>query len=124
MLRTLQRPGQALFDIMLLGLGSDAHIASLFGGSPLLTVGTPHTQDALCQAVWVPHLQTWRITLTPSGLIDADAILVITAGEEKAAAVHAALRLTSDVSRWPAQLLRAAGDRVEWWLDAAAAAGL
>jgi hypothetical protein len=28
------------------------------------------------------------------------------------------------VSQWPAQLLRQAGDRVEWWMDHAAASRL
>jgi 6-phosphogluconolactonase len=104
-------------DVALLGLGADGHIASIFPGSPLLT------DDWLYRvaAVRVEHQHAWRITLTPSALLDARAIEVLVSGADKAAAVRAALDGPDDVRRWPAQLLRAAGDRVEWFIDAAAA---
>ena len=114
------------FDVMLLGLGEDAHIASIFPGSPLA--------DAACSAgaantprvagVWAPHLNAWRITLTPAALLDAHEIVMLVAGSTKADAVHAALDAPADIARYPSQLLRQAGDRVEWMLDRAAAAGI
>ena len=72
-------------------------------------------------AVWAERLEAWRITLTPSALVDARAILALASGPTKAAAVRAALELPEEVARWPAQLLRAAGDRVEWMMDREAA---
>jgi 6-phosphogluconolactonase/glucosamine-6-phosphate isomerase/deaminase len=75
-------------------------------------------------AIWAPHLGAWRITLTPPALLDARAIVMLVAGGTKAAAVHAAIEGTLDLLRCPAQLLRQAGDRVEWMLDRAAAAEL
>jgi 6-phosphogluconolactonase/glucosamine-6-phosphate isomerase/deaminase len=45
-------------------------------------------------------------------------------GSGKAEAVAAAIEGPDEVTRWPAQLLRAAGDRVEWLIDRAAAQGL
>jgi 6-phosphogluconolactonase len=120
------------FDVMLLGLGEDAHIASIFPGSELIrrpVKGRPTFEGAgrlfmgrRVAAVWVPHLNAWRITLTPVALLDARAIVMVAAGEQKAAAVHAAIDGPLDVARWPAQLLREAGDRVEWIVDRAAAA--
>jgi len=112
-----------LFDLMLLGLGEDAHVASIFPGSELLNVGHPFTGCRIA-AVWAPHLNVWRITLTPEAILDSRAIVVFVAGANKASAVDAALEAPLDVKRYPAQLLRAAGDRVEWFLDRAAAAGL
>src|SRR3989338_4686044 len=111
----------ALFDAMLLGLGEDAHVASLFPGDPLLT-GRLDDRDARVAAVRVARLGAWRITLTPRALLAARALVVIVAGAGKAEAVRAALDLPDDVLRWPAHLLRAADDRVEWIMDAAAAA--
>ena len=104
-------------DVALLGLGADGHIASIFPGSPLLTRDRPNR----VAAVRVEHLHAWRITLTPSALLDARTIVVLVSGSDKAAAVRAALDGPDDVGQWPAQLLRAAGDRVEWFIDLAAA---
>lgn len=114
-----QQAGRAdqTFDFMLLGVGEDAHVASIFPDSPVLD-----ERSVRVAAAWAPQLKAWRITLTPSALIDARAIVVVVAGEKKARAVQAAVRGPEDVTRWPAQLLRAAGDRVEWIVDKPAAA--
>lgn len=109
------------FDIMMLGLGDDAHIASIFPASDLLRTIERHDRVA---AVRPPHLSAWRITLTPPALLDARAIVMVVAGDRKAAAVHAAIAGPLDITRCPAQILRQAGDRVEWMLDRSAAAGL
>ena len=72
-------------------------------------------------AIWAPHLSAWRITLTPDAILDSRAIVVLVAGTGKADAVRAALDAPLDVKKYPAQLLRSAGDRVEWFVDRAAA---
>ncbi len=113
----------SLFDVMLLGLGEDAHIASIFPGSELLNVRRPFTGRRVA-AVWAPHLNVWRITVTPGAILDSRTILVLVAGENKAAAVHAAMEGPLDVKTYPAQLLRSGDDRVEWFLDRAAASRL
>jgi 6-phosphogluconolactonase len=145
------------FDVMLLGLGEDAHIASIFPGSDLLErppaqgqgratddPGVETTRDETrfpadtgsdvtprrpehrqaadrVAAVWAPHLNAWRITLTPDAILDSAAIIMVVAGTSKADAVRAALEEPLHVSSRPAQLLRAAGDRVEWFVDRDAA---
>ena len=111
------------FDVMLLGVGDDAHIASIFPGSPLLE-RSPLAARQDVTAVWAAHLDAWRITLTPQALLDARTIVMLVAGERKADAVHAAIEGPLDVARWPAQLLRRADDRLEWTIDRAAAARL
>jgi 6-phosphogluconolactonase len=116
------------FDVMLLGLGPDAHIASIFPGSPLLIgrdgAGSREPDDARVAAVPGPDPGSWRITLTPEAVVDADVILMLVAGSSKADAVYAALEEEEQVRERPAQLLRPEGDRVEWLIDRAAAARL
>jgi len=132
-----------LFDMMLLGIGSNAHIASIFPGSPLLArrEAAPYTSDEqsdldragrpftgrqilLATGVAVPELSQWRITMTPQALLDSAQIIVIASGASKADAIAAAIEGAADVEHYPAQLLRDAGDRVEWIIDSAAAARL
>jgi len=110
-----------LFDVMLLGIGPDAHIASIFPESPLLV---DQAHEKLATGVAVPKLSQWRITMTPPALLDSASIILIADGASKADAVEAAIELPRDVERYPAQLLRQAGDRVEWIMDSAAAARL
>lgn len=117
--RQYERELIATFDLMLLGLGEDAHIASIFPFSPV-------TEERVRTVVapWVPHLKTYRITLTPPKLLDARRIVMLVAGRAKANAVKMALEAPTDVQRYPAHLLRSAADRVEWLIDRAAAQAL
>jgi 6-phosphogluconolactonase len=112
---------------MLLGIGENAHIASIFPESPLLAgrEERPFTgRQILAAGVAVPELGTWRITMTPTALLDSAAIVMVAAEGSKADAVAAAIEGPLDVPRYPAQLLREAGERVEWIIDSAAAARL
>jgi 6-phosphogluconolactonase len=111
-----------LFDVMLLGIGSNAHIASLFPGSSLLT--DTAAPERLAAGIFVAELNRWRITMTPRALLDARRIVMIASGPAKAQAIAAALEAPLDIPRYPAQMLRQAGDAVEWIIDAAAAARL
>lgn len=110
------------FDLTILGVGDDAHIASLFPGSPLLgSLVEPLPASPRVAASVMPATGASRITLTPAAVLDAHQILVLVAGEEKAEAVRAALEGDLDETRWPAQILRRGGARVEWIVDRAAA---
>jgi 6-phosphogluconolactonase len=122
---TFTRVGRSAltFDVALLGIGEDAHIASIFPESPLLATNDGDQRQRVA-AIWAPHLNAWRITLTPPAILDARTTVVIASGERKAQAVHAALEASEDVQRWPAQLLRQAGDRVEWIIDRGASSKL
>jgi len=123
-----------LFDLMLLGIGANAHIASIFPDSPLLVRGPDGSapqpvlasapQPVLAAGVYVPEISQWRITMTPAAILDSAAIVMIASGASKAEAIAAALEGPEDVRRYPAQLLRAADDRVEWIIDSAASARL
>jgi len=108
-----------LFDVMLLGIGANAHIASIFPGSPVVA-----ERQTLATGVEVPELSQWRITMTPPALLDSSDIIVIANDASKADAIHAAIEAPLDIARYPAQLLRDAGELVEWIIDSASAARL
>ena len=104
------------FDLVLLGMGPDGHVASLFPGSPALEEAT-----RLVVAPWVPHLGAHRITMTWPALLGARAIAVLVAGAAKAAVLRAALLDPADVPKLPAHALRNAAGAVTWFADADAA---
>lgn len=107
--------GMPVFDLVLLGLGSDGHTASLFPGTTAL-----RETDRAVVASEVPGIGG-RLTLTFPALVEARALVVLVAGGSKAEALEAALHGPFDPERWPAQRLREAGDRVTWLVDRAAA---
>jgi 6-phosphogluconolactonase len=127
--REYERGLPETFDIMLLGLGENAHIASLFPDGPGVVRfaraerGAP-TPEPRVAATLVDQLGVWRITLTPGTILASRQIVMLVAGEKKAEAVEAAIERPLDVVRYPAQLLRDAGERVEWFIDRPAAARL
>jgi 6-phosphogluconolactonase len=107
--------GMPVLDLVLLGLGTDGHTASLFPGSPAL-----HVADRAVTVTDVPGIGR-RLTLTFPALLAARAILVLVSGSAKAPAVDATFHAALDPDRWPAQRLREGGTRVVWLLDRAVA---
>jgi 6-phosphogluconolactonase len=107
------------FDLVLLGLGPDGHIASLFPGFPTLDVTGPAAIGT--EAGFEPFVD--RITLTLPRLCAARELLFLVAGERKADAVARAL--TGGPSHeTPGSLARAAGGVTRAVVDRAAAAKL
>lgn len=104
-------PG-AGFSLCLLGLGEDAHTASLFPGSPLLVEPT----TARFAALEVPA-KGWRLTLTPAGLAVCDRLVVHATGAAKAAAVRRVFAGEEPVWAVPAKCLRELAGRTTWLLD-------
>ena len=104
------------FDLVLLGLGTDGHTASLFPGSAGL-----EERSALVCANWVERLQAPRITLTFPVLNAAREVLFLVSGEEKSAVLRSVLRGNPSGRTYPAQLVRPAEGRLIWMVDEAAA---
>ena len=111
--------GWPIFDLILLGIGPDGHVLSVFPGSPALT-----SKD-LALAIPAPsHVEPHveRVTLNPRVLDAAREVVVVSHGAAKADIMAIVFGDVRDPARWPAQLMRRAG--VTWLLDAAAAARL
>ncbi len=107
--------GVPVFDLILLGLGRDGHIASLFPGTQVL-----QERAQFVAAVHVEKFNTWRLTLTLPVLAAARRLLLLVAGSDKAAVVCSLLYGTEAASAFPLRLLKPEG-RIDWYLDAAAA---
>lgn len=107
------------YDVCFLGMGDDAHTASWFPGSPLLKTEIAE----LFTAIEVPG-KGWRLTITPAGLRTCGAVVVMTLGSGKAAALSRVMSGAFDPISAPSQILKTCADRVTWLVDPAAAGGL
>ncbi len=108
------------FDILLLGVGTDGHTASLFPGSPALS---ERSRWALATQAPAGAAVTNRVTLTFPALDAARTTLILCAGAGKRAIVaqiRAALAHAGE--RYPVARVTARGT-VHWLLDEAADGG-
>ena len=107
-------PQRPLFDLMLLGLGSDGHTASLFPGKPALDERAAWVAPVpeAGQEPFVP-----RITLTLPALASSRSVLFLVCGAGKRDPLA---RLAAGVDL-PAGRVRGAG-RLIWFIDRTAAA--
>lgn len=74
-----RRGDQPELDLILLGLGGDGHTASLFPGTGILGERARSVAE-----VFVPQLDTWRISLTPPAIEQARHLLFLVDGTGKA----------------------------------------
>ena len=111
------RPGWPVFDLILLGVGTDGHVASLFPGHPALET----TDQAVVALRDAPKPPPQRVTFTLPLLNAARDILIVATGREKAGIVTR-LTTASDVERTePAARIRPSGNGPQWLVDQAAA---
>jgi 6-phosphogluconolactonase len=108
-----------VFDLVLLGLGSDGHTASLFPGSAAL-----HQTDRLVLAPWVETFRSYRITLSLPVLNHALLVAFLVSGAEKADVLRAALEGPDTANPLPARAVHPSGGLLLWMVDRAAAARL
>jgi 6-phosphogluconolactonase len=102
-----------------LGLGPEAHTASLFPHQASLW-----EMERLIIPVSVPKPPPARLTFTPPLLNAANHILFLVTGAEKADAVQAVLEGDYQPDEYPAQIVRPTRGEVTWMLDTAAASRL
>ena len=107
--------GSGLFDVTMLGMGPDGHVASLFPRHPALDV-----DDRVAVAVRdAPKPPPERISLTYGALNRSRCVWFLVTTEQKAEAVSSALG-GADEHDTPAAGVRGRDETV-WFLDAAAA---
>lgn len=147
-LRSLLPAQEPRLDLALLGMGADGHTASIFPGSRLLAgvdddfllddtetgplrveVPTPSldsfSTERLCAPVYdAPRPPAERVTMTPYILNLARQVIVLVTGDDKVAAVSAALESDARVAEIPIRAIAPATGELVWLLDRKAARAL
>ncbi|MBI1982603.1 MAG: 6-phosphogluconolactonase [Acidobacteria bacterium] len=110
------RHGLPRFDLMLLGMGSDGHTASLFPASPALG-----EESLWVSPNFVQKLGMYRLTLTFPVLNAARQIVFLVSGAEKAETLRRVLQSDAGLEPLPAQRIRPFEGELSWFVDRAAA---
>ncbi|MDQ8005356.1 MAG: 6-phosphogluconolactonase [Pedobacter sp.] len=105
-----------VFDLILLGMGDDAHTASIFPQTDLVD-----NNEATVANVWVEKLNTNRVSLTAPLINQAKNIAFITFGENKAQALAKVFGEEKDYANYPSQLINPVNGDLQWFVDEAAA---
>jgi 6-phosphogluconolactonase len=103
-------------DLVILGIGTDGHTASLFPGTEALD-----ETERLFVANWVPGKEMWRLSATFRLLHHAAEVVFLATGEAKAEVVA---QILEGESTYPAGTVMEGAADVTWYLDRAAAAHL
>ena len=103
-------------DLILLGLGTDGHTASIFPESEVLL----ETQG-LMAAPWVEKLNAYRITMTLPLINNSASVVFLITGTEKAQIVKAILQGSKP---YPARTVKPTNGHLLWLLDRDAASEL
>ena len=109
----------ARFDLVLLGLGTNGHTASLFPGTSVLRERTRRAAE-----VYVAELDMWRVTLTAPVLNAAAVVAFLVSGADKADILREVIIGPREPDRLPAQLVQPAASEARWLVDRAAASRL
>ena len=104
------------FDLVFLGLGDDGHTASLFPDSPVLEE----------RQRWVSPTrrageEIGRVTVTPPLINQADLVVFLVAGDDKATVLHEVLENHPDPRSLPARMIMPEHGELRWMVDKAAA---
>lgn len=104
------------FDLVMLGVGPDGHVASLFPGMP----GVRERRRAVVGVHHSPKPPPERVSLTLPAIGQAREVWLIASGQEKAERIGRALSGRAGLDEVPASAV-SGRQRTLWLLDAAAA---
>ena len=107
------------FDLVLLGMGTDGHTASLFPGSPAL-----ENNFRIAVANPVSSLNATRLTLTVPTINNARNVTFLVSGAEKAETLRQVLEGAPRPDVLPSQLIKPGNGTLLWLVDEAAAGRL
>ena len=103
------------FDVVLLGMGSDGHTASLFPCTKVL-----RETRRIVASNWVGKLYAQRITLTVPAINNAEQVIFLVTGADKAPALKGVLEGPREPEQLPAQMIQPRNGKLTWLVDRAA----
>jgi 6-phosphogluconolactonase len=112
---------EPVFDLILLGMGDDAHTASIFPHSPLLK---DSGENRLVAAPYVEKLRAHRLTLTLNVLNRAAHVIFLVSGEGKAEPLRKVFASPDEDAELPARWVRPVKGELVWLVDEDAARAL
>jgi 6-phosphogluconolactonase len=101
------------FDVILLGMGTDGHTASLFPHTPAL-----EEQERWVVPNYVEKLLAWRITLTLPVINQAAQVLVLVTGANKAELLRQVIKGEKRPQDLPIQGINPSRGELLWLVDA------
>ena len=107
--------GIPIFDLVLLGLGSDGHIASIFPKTPAVVGGGAHVIVTVN-----PEDESTRISLSREVLLAAKRVLFMVRGEGKSVVLKKVWDGSESEDAIPAMMFKQR-ESVAWYVDSAAA---
>jgi 6-phosphogluconolactonase len=110
---------QPTFDLVLLGMGDDAHTLSLFPGQK----DAINEQTKWCTYLWLEQQNMYRVTLTAPIVNAAKCLAFIVSGGGKATALNNVLHKPYDPLTYPSQIIKPTHGELHWFVDEAAMNG-
>ncbi|UXI68972.1 6-phosphogluconolactonase [Tahibacter amnicola] len=105
------------YDVIVLGMGADGHVASLFPGGDNLARALDLGSDRLVTAMRAPGASEPRMSLTLSTLLAADSLYLHIEGRTKREVLAQALAPGAHAAQWPVRgLMQRRGEpgRIYW----------
>lgn len=103
------------FHLVLLGLGENGHIASLFPHTPVL-----NEKERWVSEVYIKELNMYRVTFTAPFINQASQVVILVSGLDKSSVLLNVLEGPYQPHELPAQLIRPNGAHPIWLVDKAA----
>jgi 6-phosphogluconolactonase len=110
------RDGFPVFDLVLLGMGDDGHTASIFPGNL-----APLNSDRICEVAVNPSTGQKRITITGKVINNADSVIFIVTGKNKADITGDILNKNERSVNYPASYISPVHGKLQWMFDQDAA---